>query len=48
MAHRLSTIQEFNKIVFVSKGTIKEVGTHQDLIRKKGEYYKLFKKQKKH
>ena len=48
VAHRLSTIQEFNKIVFVSKGTIKEVGTHQDLIRKKGEYYKLFKKQKKH
>ncbi|MDB4233712.1 ABC transporter ATP-binding protein/permease [Alphaproteobacteria bacterium] len=48
VAHRLSTIQEFNKIVFVSEGTIREVGTHQDLIRKKGEYYKLFKKQKKH
>lgn len=48
VAHRLSTIQEFNKIVFVSKGTIREVGTHQDLIKKKGEYYKLFKKQKKH
>ena len=47
VAHRLSTIQEFNKIVFVSKGTIREVGTHQELVKKKGEYYKLFEKQKK-
>ncbi|MGY9016998.1 MAG: ABC transporter ATP-binding protein [Alphaproteobacteria bacterium] len=48
VAHRLSTIQEFNKIVYVANGTIKEVGTHQKLMEKKGEYYKLYEKQKKH
>jgi len=47
VAHRLSTIQEFNKIVFISNGIIKEVGTHQNLMDRKGEYFKLFEKQKK-
>ena len=47
VAHRLSTIQEFNKIIFVSNGTIKEVGTHEQLMKQKGQYFKLFEKQKK-
>ncbi|MDB9777036.1 ATP-binding cassette domain-containing protein, partial [Alphaproteobacteria bacterium] len=47
VAHRLSTIQEFNKIIFVSNGTIKEVGTHEQLMKQKGRYFKLFEKQKK-
>ena len=48
VAHRLSTIQDFNKIVFISNGKIKEIGTHHSLMKKKNYYYKLFEKQKRH
>ncbi len=45
IAHRLSTIQNANKIVVMHKGEIKEVGNHQELLAKKGIYYKLYQLQ---
>tara|TARA_B100000900_G_C20597810_1_gene724139 strand:- start:3624 stop:4655 length:1032 start_codon:yes stop_codon:yes gene_type:complete len=45
IAHRLSTIQHANKIVVLHEGKIKESGTHQELLNKKGAYHKLFELQ---
>jgi subfamily B ATP-binding cassette protein MsbA len=41
IAHRLSTIRNVDKILFIEKGNIKEIGTHTELMEKKGEYYKF-------
>lgn len=41
IAHRLSTIQKADIIVVLSKGKVLEQGTHQELLTKKGEYFKL-------
>ncbi len=48
VAHRLSTIQNSNKIIVMHKGKIREEGTHQELLSKKGLYYKLYKLQYEH
>lgn len=45
VAHRLSTIQNADKIVVMHKGEIREIGTHQDLLAKQGIYYKLYQLQ---
>lgn len=45
VAHRLSTIQHADKIIVLSKGQIKEVGNHQELLEKEGMYYDLYKLQ---
>jgi ATP-binding cassette subfamily B protein len=45
IAHRLSTIQNANKILVMHKGEIKESGTHQELLAKRGIYYKLYQLQ---
>ena len=42
VAHRLSTIQHADKIIVLSHGEILEEGTHQELLQKKGSYYKLY------
>ncbi len=42
IAHRLSTIYDADKIVVVDKGKIVEVGTHEELLRKKGLYKSLY------
>ena len=41
IAHRLSTIQKADKILVMKKGKIVEQGKHQELLEKKGEYFKL-------
>ncbi|PQJ77703.1 ABC transporter ATP-binding protein [Polaribacter porphyrae] len=41
IAHRLSTIQKADKIVVLNKGKIVEQGKHEELLAKKGEYFKL-------
>lgn len=45
IAHRLSTIRKANKIMVMDKGEIIEVGSHEELIAKKGQYYQLHKMQ---
>ena len=45
IAHRLSTIKNTNCIMYVDKGNILEKGTHEELLAKHGEYYKLFMSQ---
>ena len=42
VAHRLSTIQHANQILVMSKGEIRETGTHQELLSKGGIYYDLY------
>lgn len=45
IAHRLSTIQNADKIIVLHKGEIKEIGNHQELLAKRGIYYKLYQLQ---
>lgn len=45
IAHRLSTIQNADKILVMHKGELKEMGTHQELLAKRGIYYKLYQLQ---
>ena len=41
IAHRLSTIQDMDKILVLHRGILRESGTHQELLAKRGIYYKL-------
>lgn len=45
VAHRLSTITHADKIVVIEHGEIVEVGSHEQLMDKKGHYFKLFQVQ---
>jgi subfamily B ATP-binding cassette protein MsbA len=45
VAHRLATITHADRIVVIEHGVIQEVGTHNELMRKKGSYYDLFEVQ---
>ncbi|SKD07599.1 ATP-binding cassette, subfamily B [Chitinophaga ginsengisegetis] len=41
IAHRLSTISKADKIIVLDKGEIKEMGTHEELLKQEGFYFKL-------
>jgi ATP-binding cassette subfamily B protein len=45
VAHRLSTVQNADKIVVMDGGVIVEEGTHAELTEKRGMYYNLVKNQ---
>ncbi len=45
IAHRLSTIRHADRIVLIDNGTVKEIGTHDELMQAKGKYYEMFTKQ---
>jgi ATP-binding cassette subfamily B protein len=45
IAHRLSTIRRADRIVVIEDGRITEMGTHADLLRAQGHYYRLYTRQ---
>ena len=45
IAHRLSTIKNSTCIMYVDGGQIQEMGTHEELLEKKGYYYELYMSQ---
>jgi len=48
IAHRLSTIKRANRILVIEDGRITEMGTHAELLQKKGHYYRLYTRQFRH
>ncbi len=42
VAHRLSTVQHSDNIIVLAHGEIQEQGSHQELLAKRGRYYKLY------
>ncbi|MCD4742956.1 MAG: ABC transporter ATP-binding protein/permease [Desulfobacteraceae bacterium] len=45
IAHRLSTVRNCDNLIFIKNGTIRESGSHEELVKLKGEYYHLLKKE---
>lgn len=45
IAHRLSTIKRADRIIVLKDGAIDEMGSHSELMRKRGHYYRLYTKQ---
>jgi ATP-binding cassette subfamily B protein len=48
IAHRLSTIRRANRILVIEDGRIAEQGTHAELLRQRGHYYRLYTQQFRH
>tara|TARA_Y100000310_G_scaffold29221_2_gene27709 strand:+ start:1210 stop:2964 length:1755 start_codon:yes stop_codon:yes gene_type:complete len=44
-AHRIQTLKNMDKIVFIDKGRIIEEGTYDELLKKRGQFYKLWEQQ---
>ena len=42
IAHRLSTLKHADMLAVINEGAVVETGTHEELMRKKGEYHKLY------
>ena len=47
IAHRLSTLREADRLIVIEDGRLVESGTHDELVRQKGTYYKLLQLQSK-
>lgn len=45
IAHRLSTIEKADKIIVLHHGELREMGTHHELLKKRGIYYRLYQMQ---
>lgn len=45
IAHRLSTLRDVDSLVVIDRGKVAEAGTHDELIRKKGIYFDLYRLQ---
>lgn len=41
IAHRLATLRSANKLIVLKEGQIAEIGTHDELMQKQGEFYRL-------
>jgi ATP-binding cassette subfamily B protein len=48
IAHRLSTIRRASRIIVIEDGRITEMGTHAELLRQCGHYYRLYTRQFRH
>ena len=47
IAHRLNTIQNADQIILLNNGNIEEMGTHLELLKKRGHYYSMIQEQEK-
>jgi ATP-binding cassette subfamily B protein len=45
IAHRLSTIQDMDKILVLHRGELREAGSHQELLARRGLYFRLYQLQ---
>ena len=45
IAHRLSTIRRADRIIVIQDGQIAEIGTHAELLKRRGHYYRLYTQQ---
>lgn len=45
IAHRLSTVRDADNIIVMRQGRVVESGSHDNLLKEKGDYYKLVRNQ---
>lgn len=45
VTHKLSSLKDYDKIIYIEMGELKEIGSHQELLSAQGRYAKLFHKQ---